>query len=89
MTDTFGEAYPETAPYIEQAVDGHGKAWVLENYYQKRYPLGQVMNMPDKEALPFYDPDEHETMTEGERTEMYQAWAAYRENLRNASERTK
>jgi len=88
MTDTLKEAYPEAAPYIKQAVDERGEAWVLENYYQKLYPLGQVMQMPDKEELPFYDPDEHETMTEAECAEMYQAWAAYRENLRNASERT-
>jgi hypothetical protein len=27
-------------------------------------------------------------MTDAELTEMYQAWAAYQENLRNASEQT-
>ena len=87
MTKPLEEAYPEAAPYIKQAVNEHSEAWVPENYYQKLYPLGQVMAMPKKEELPFYDPDEHETMTDAELTEMYQAWAAYRENLRTASER--
>jgi hypothetical protein len=40
MTDTLEEAYPEAAPYIEQAVAEHGQAGVLENYYQRLYPLG-------------------------------------------------
>jgi hypothetical protein len=31
------------------------------------------MAMPKKEELPFYDPDEHGTMTDAEVTEMYQA----------------
>jgi hypothetical protein len=32
-----------------------------------------------------YDPDKHDTMTEAERIEMYQAWAEYRENLRTGT----
>jgi len=40
------------------------------------------MSVPKKEELPFYDKAEHETMTEAERVEMYQAWAEYRDNLR-------
>ena len=48
---------------------------MLEYYYEQLYPLGQVMKMPEKNELPFYDPDEHDTMTEEERVEMYQAWA--------------
>jgi hypothetical protein len=43
------------------------------------------MEMPDKEELPFYDETEHETMTEDELTEMYQAWGEYRENLRTGT----
>ena len=39
-----------------------------------------------KNELPFYDEDEHDTMTEEERVEMYQAWAEYRENLRTGTE---
>ena len=54
---------------------------MLENYYQQLYPLGRLMEMPEKEELPFYDEDEDDTMTEEERVEMYQAWAEYRENL--------
>lgn len=37
---------------------------MLEYYYEQLYPLGQVMKMPEKNELPFYDPDEHDTMTE-------------------------
>jgi hypothetical protein len=85
MTETLTEEYPEAAPYIQQAVDEHGKDWVLEHYYEKLYPLGQLMAMPEKDELPFYDADEHDTMTEAERVEMYQAWAEYRENLRTGT----
>ncbi|ERG91270.1 MAG: hypothetical protein J07HQW1_01304 [Haloquadratum walsbyi J07HQW1] len=73
MTETLADKYPETAPYIQEAVNEHGKDWVLEYYYEQLYPLGQVMKMPEKNELPFYDPDEHDTMTEEERVEMYQA----------------
>lgn len=85
MTDKLAEEYPEAAPYIQKAVDEHGKEWVLENYYKEIYPLKQVMSVPEKEELPFYDEAEHETMTEAERTEMYQAWGEYRENLRTGT----
>jgi hypothetical protein len=85
MTDTFAAEYPEAAPYIQDAVDEHGEDWVLENYYKEIYPLTQVMAVPEKEELPFYDADEHETMTEAERVEMYQAWGEYRENLRTGT----
>jgi hypothetical protein len=43
------------------------------------------MRMPEKDELPFFDPDDHDTMTEEERVEMYQAWAEYRENLRTGT----
>lgn len=82
MTEPLEDKYPEAAPYIQQAVYEHGEDWVLEHYYEQLYPLEQLMAMPQKDELPFYDPDEHDTMTEEERVEMYQAWAAYRENLR-------
>ncbi|WP_254768408.1 hypothetical protein [Salinilacihabitans rarus] len=85
MTDSLTDDYPEAAPYIQQAVEEHGEEWVLEHYYEQLYPLGRVMAMPDKDELPFYDPDEHDTMTEDEKVEMYQAWAAYRENLRTGT----
>ncbi|WP_248516350.1 hypothetical protein [Salinarchaeum laminariae] len=58
---------------------------MLEHYYEKIYPLGQLMTVPEKEELPFFDEDKHDTMSEEERVEMYEAWAQYRENLRNAS----
>ncbi|GAA0290843.1 hypothetical protein [Halarchaeum salinum] len=85
MPDQLAEQYPEAAPYIQQAVAEHGEEWVLEHYYEQLYPLGRVMAMPEKDELPFYDDDEHDTMTEDEKVEMYQAWAAYRENLRTGT----
>ena len=85
MTDSLTDDYPEAAPFIQQAVEEHGEEWVLEHYYEQLYPLGRVMAMPDKDELPFYDPDEHDTMTQDEKVEMYQAWADYRENLRTGT----
>lgn len=85
MAETLFDQYPEAAPYIQQAVDEHGEDWVLEHYYEKLYPLGRLIDMPEKDELPFYDPDEHDTMTEEERVEMYRALAQYRENLRTGT----
>lgn len=82
---TLEDDYPEAAPYIRDAVDEHGEAWVLEQYYQQLYPLGRVMRMPEKEELPFFDEERHDTMSEAERVEMYRAWAQYRENLRTGT----
>ena len=81
MSESLADEYPEAAPYIQQAVEEHGEDWVLEHYYKQLYPLGQLMAMPEKEELPFYNEDEHGAMTEKERVEMYQARSAYRENL--------
>ena len=86
MTDTLEAEYPEAAPYIRDAVETHGEEWVLENDYHQLHPLGVVMAMPEKEELPFYDADEHDTMTDAELREMYESWAEYRENLRMASD---
>ena len=85
MLETLAEEYPEAAPYIQRAIDQHGEDWVLEHYYEQLYPLGRLMEMPEKEDLPFYNEAEHDTMTEAERVEMYQAWAEYRENLRTGT----
>ena len=85
MFETLAEKYPEATPYIRRAIDEHGEAWVLDHYYEQLYPLGQVMNMPEKEELPFYDEDEYDAMTREERAEMYRAWAEYRENLRTGT----
>ena len=67
MPDSLTDDYPEAAPFIQQAVEEHGEEWVLEHYYEQLYPLGRVMAMPDKDELPFYDPDEHDTVTEARR----------------------
>lgn len=85
MTESLDEDYPEAAPYIQQAIAEHGEEWVLEHYYEELYPLGVLMDMPEKNELPFYDETEDETMTEAERVEMYQAWSEYRENLRTGT----
>jgi hypothetical protein len=85
MTDSLAEEYPEAAPYIQDAVDEHGEEWVLEHYYEQLYPLGVLLDMPEKDELPFYDEAEDDTMTDEERVEMYQAWAVYRENLRTGT----
>ena len=85
MTEMLADEYPEAAPYIQQAVNEHGEEWVLEHYYEQLYPLSRLIAMPEKDELPFYDEDEHDTMTEEERVEMYQAWAEYRENLRTGT----
>jgi hypothetical protein len=81
MTETLTDEYPEAAPYIQQAVGKHGDDWVLEHYHEHLYPLGRVVEMPGKNELPSYDTDEHDTVTEEERVEMYQAWAQYQENF--------
>lgn len=81
MTTTFEEKYPEGSQYIRQAVAENGEEWVLENYHEQLYPLGILMEMPEKDELPFYEEDEHGTMTEDERVEMYQTWDEYRKNL--------
>ena len=85
MTESLAEDYPEAAPYIQEAVAEHGEEWVLEHYYEELYPLGRLMDMPEKDELPFYDDTVHEAMTEEERVEMYQAWSEYRENLRTGT----
>lgn len=85
MSNTLEEEYPEAAPHIRRAVEDHSEQWVLNNYYQELYPLGQIMAMPEIEELPFYDEDEYEGLSKGEQKEMYQALAQYRENLRTGT----
>ncbi len=85
MTESLKEEYPEAAPYIQQAVAEHGEDWVLEHYYEELYPLGVMMDMPEKDELPFYSNAEHESMTGEELQEMYRAWSEYRENLRTGT----
>lgn len=77
--------YPTMAKYIYEAVDEHGEEWVLDNYYTKFYPAGVVLQVPDKDELPFFDEVKHETLTGEEKTEMYSAWNEYRENLRTGT----
>lgn len=85
MTVNLEDEYSEAAPYIRQAVAEHGEKWVLEYYYPQFHQLGILMDIPEKDELPFYDEDEHETMTKEERIEMAEAMAEYRENLRTGT----
>lgn len=50
MTESLADEYPEAAPYIERAVVDHGEAWVLDHYYERLYPLGRVIEMPEERA---------------------------------------
>lgn len=86
MLDELAEEYPEATPHIRQAINEHGKEWVLENYYQQVVPLGVVVAVPDKEELPFYDPDAHSTMTDEEKQEMAEAYSDYRDNLKSVDQ---
>ncbi len=85
MVEDLEEEYPEAAPYILDAVEEHGEEWVLENYYPQVAELRLVMDVPEKEELPFYDEDKHETMSEEEKIKMAEAWSEYRENLRTGT----
>lgn len=85
MTEDLEEAYPEAAPYIQEAVEEHGEAWVLDNYYTELYPLAQLMAMPRKEELPFFDEDTHDAPDDEELQEMYRLRKQYIQNLKAAS----
>lgn len=85
MTDTLAKEYPEAAPYIRRAVAEHGEEWVLDNYYPKVAQLGVIMAIPEKEELPFFDPEKHDAMSERERREGARALREYRENLRSGT----
>lgn len=66
------------------SVEEHGEAGCL-NTTTADLPARETMDVPEKEELLFYDADQHDSMTEAERVEMYEAWAAYRKNLREVS----
>ncbi|MES3161421.1 MAG: hypothetical protein PPP55_07595 [Halorubrum sp.] len=85
MNDNFAEEYPEVAPYIRKAVEKHGEEWVIENYSPHITNLGVVMNVPPVEALPFYDEEKHDVLTDEEKRERAEAYQAYRENLREGT----
>lgn len=84
MTDDLRDDYPEAAEIILDAVEEHGEVYVLEHWYPEFSQLGVLMDVPEKEELPFYDDDKHETMSKDERIEMAGMLSQYRENLRNA-----
>ncbi len=77
--------YPEVAPVIYERLDAHGEEWVLEHWEQEFLPATPIMSVPDKDELPFFEPDEHDAWTDDEKAEMARAYSAYRENLRKAS----
>lgn len=85
MADPLTDQYPEAAPYIWDAVEEHGEDWVIEHYHPEIAQLGVIMDVPDVEELPFYDPEVHETMTADEQRDYYEALGEYRENLRTGT----
>jgi len=85
MADDLEGKYPETAPYIREAVERHGEEWVIEHYYPKISQLGQVMSVPAVEELPFFDPERHEAPTEEEHRKRAEAYGAYLSNLRSGT----
>jgi len=54
--DELTESYPEAAEYILRAGDEHREDRVLEHYYQQLYPLGILLDMPEKDELLLFDP---------------------------------
>jgi len=81
--------YPTVAKGIYKRIDEHGEEWVLENWYTEFLPAGVILNIPDKDELPFFDPDEHETWSDEQKAAMGEAYSTYRENLRKASKTSK
>ena len=88
MTDDLRTDFPEAAPFIQEAVEEHGEEWVLDNYYQQLYPLRVIIEMPEKDELPFYDEEKHSIMSRSEIVDMYEGLAEHRENLRSNSKTT-
>lgn len=70
---------------IVDVVDEKGEAWVLENYYTDLHPLNRLVDLPPKEELPFFDPEEHEVWADEDIAEMYRLRAEYIENLKAQS----
>lgn len=64
MDRSFGEDYPEAAPYIREAVEEHGEEWVIENYVPGIVSSGVVMDIPRTDELPFFDETKYGAPTE-------------------------
>lgn len=77
--------YPEIATKIYQQIDQYGEAWVLENWYTEFLAAGVMMDIPDKEELPFFDPEEHDAWSDEQKAELGRAYSEYRQNLKEAS----
>jgi hypothetical protein len=77
--------YPEVASAIYHRLDEHDEEWVLEHWEQEFLPATPITTVPDKDELPFFDPDQHDAWTDEEKAKMGRAYSAYRENLRKAS----
>lgn len=87
MTDDFRAEFPEAAEYIMEAVEENGEEWVLDNYYSQFYPLGVMMEIPDKEELPFFDEEQHDTLEKEELIKMAEMRRAYIKNLQSAGQK--
>lgn len=84
MTDDLEEDYLEDAGIIQDAVEEHGEEWVLDRWYPWFSQLGVLMDVPEKEELPFFDEEKDETLTKEEQIKMAEMLSEYRENLRKA-----
>jgi hypothetical protein len=56
MSENLAEEYAEAAPYIQEAVEEHREAWVLEHCYEQLYAFSWVMVRPEKEDSRFSTP---------------------------------
>lgn len=82
--DLYDE-YPEVAPYIYEKINQHSEEWVLENWYTEFLAASVVVSLPDKDELPFFDPEEHESWSDEKKAEFARGLSEYRENLKEAS----
>ncbi|WP_321166911.1 hypothetical protein [Halohasta litchfieldiae] len=87
MDDDLVAAYPAAADYIWDAVEEHGEEWVRENYYTQIHPLGSscLSRARRNSSSSMWT---HETMSQADLTEIYEAWGQYRENLRIGTKST-
>ncbi|QSG09582.1 hypothetical protein [Halapricum desulfuricans] len=55
---------------------------MLENWYTEFLPAGVLMDVAEKEELPFFNPEENESWSDGQKAEMARAYSEYRQNLK-------
>lgn len=91
LYEQYPELYhesPAIAMHVYRNIEQHSKAWVLENWYTEFLIVGVLIDIPEKEELPFFDPEEHESWSDEQKAEMARAYSEYRQNLKDASSET-